>query len=99
MRAAWTASSWWRRRSARLSATPRSRAISAAGSARVGSGSRARLPARPDGPGWNATCTSLLSAIARSAPVVARLNSSVRELSLLAVMPFSLPQLGLKQSA
>src|SRR5580700_9894270 len=86
MRALWTASSCRPRRSARLSATPRRRVISAGGRARVGSGRRARLPARPEGPGWNATCTSLLPAIARTAPAVARLKSSVRELSLVPLM-------------
>ena len=70
------------------SEAPRSRAISAGGSARVGSGRRARLPERPDGPGWNATCTSGVSAIARSTPAVARLNSSARVLSLLVALMF-----------
>ena len=88
MRAACNASSWWRRRSASASEAPRSRAISAGGSARVGSGRRARLPDRPDGPGWNATCTSGVSAIARSTPAVARLNSSARVLSLLVALIF-----------
>ncbi len=83
MRAACTASSWWRSRSAKASEAPRSRAISAGGKARVGNGRRARLPERPDGPGWKATCTSGTSAIARNTPAVARLNSSARVLSLL----------------
>ena len=61
-----------------------------AGRARVGSGSRARLPERPDGPGWNATWTSGCSAIARSTPAVARLNSSARALSLLRAAHVSL---------
>src|SRR4051795_8398094 len=70
---------------------PRSLAISAAGRARVGSGRRARLPETPDGPGWKATCTSGCSAMARSTPAVARLNSSARALSfwLLPLMPAS----------
>ena len=47
------------------------------GNARVGSGSRTRLPETPPGPGWKATCTSELAcAMARSVPAVARLNSS-----------------------
>src|ERR1700739_5123053 len=71
---------------------PRNRAISAGGSARVGSGRRARLPDRPDGPGWNATCTSGISAIARSTPAVARLNSSARVLSLLVPLIAIIPQ-------
>ena len=82
LREACRASSWWRRRSATLSAAPRSFAISACGRARVGSGRRARLPTRPLGPGWNATCTSGACAMARKAPAVARLKSSVREFSL-----------------
>src|ERR1700733_3229725 len=88
MRAECTASSWWRNRSPSASDAPRSRAISAAGKARVGSGRRARLPDRPDGPGWNATCTSGCSAIALSTPAVARLNSSVRALSCLLPLIF-----------
>ena len=62
-------------------AAPRSLAISGAGRARVGIGRRARLPTTPDGPAWNATCTSGDRATARRVPAVARLKSSVRALS------------------
>src|SRR6185437_8237578 len=72
------------------SEAPRSLAISAGGSARVGRGSRARLPARPDGPGWKLTCTSATSAIARSTPAVARLTSSARVLSFDPLAPLPL---------
>src|SRR3954452_14555925 len=91
MRWACTASSWWRRRSAMASDWPRSLAISAAGRARVGSGRRGRLPETPDGPGWTTPCASGCSAMARSTPAVARLNSSARALSfwLLPLMPAS----------
>src|SRR6185437_9493587 len=79
------------------SEAPRSLAISAGGSARVGRGSRARLPARPDGPGWKLTCTSATSAIARSTPAVARLNSSARVLSFDPLAP--VPLIGFSASA
>src|SRR6202161_2202826 len=84
MRAACTRSSWCRNRNAIASDWPRKRAISASGRARVGKGRRARLPETPDGPGWNATCTSGCSAMARNTPAVARLKSSARALSLFA---------------
>ena len=53
--------------------------------AREGTGRRARLPARPAGPGWKATWTSRVLAMARRAPAVARLNSSERVVSLVVI--------------
>ncbi len=51
-------------------------------------------PTTPDGPGWNATCTSGAWAIARSAPAVARLKSSARPLSLAAAHAYSTLRVG-----
>src|ERR1700744_4173238 len=78
---------------------PRKRATSASGRARGGNGSRARLPETPEGPGWNATCTSGCSAMARNTPAVARLNSSARALSLFAVPLIELGELARGETA
>ncbi len=83
---AWAPASWWDRRSAIWSASPRMRAASRLFRSRGGWGRVARLPTSDGGSAANTTSRSGVSARLRVAWAIARLNGSVG-LSGLSAMP------------
>src|SRR6056300_1046315 len=74
--ALWSASSWWARRRAKASATPRTALICAPSALAGGRGTRARSPRSMGAPWPKVTSSSSLPARARMVAVVARLKAS-----------------------